>query len=100
MSEQTMEEEQVPNPYNMKKSWHKADGKRMPQADELYYEDEAPEPTQATRQKSSAPEGSSETNHNYKRKQKFFLRRKSNMLIHKQTPGRFFNLQTPSPIII
>ena len=35
MSEQTMEEEQVPNPYNMKKSWHKADGKRMPQADEL-----------------------------------------------------------------
>ena len=68
MSEQTMEEEQVPNPYNMKKSWHKADGKRMPQADELYYEDEAPEPTQATRQKSSAPEGSSETNHNYKKR--------------------------------
>ena len=68
MSEQTMEEEQVPNPYNMKKSWHKADGKRMPQADELYYEDEAPEPTQATRQRSSAPEGSSETNHNYKKR--------------------------------
>lgn len=68
MSEQTMEEEQVPNPYNMKKSWHKADGKRMPQADELYYEDEVPEPTQATRQRSSAPEGSSETNHNYKKR--------------------------------
>ena len=68
MSEQITEEEQVPNPYNMKKPWHKADGKRMPQADELYYEDEAPEPTQATRQRSSAPEGSSETNHNYKKR--------------------------------
>ena len=68
MSEQIKEEEQVPNPYNMKKPWHKADGKRMPQADELYYEDEAPEPTQATRQRSSAPEGSSETNHNYKKR--------------------------------
>ena len=68
MSEQITEEEQVPNPYNMKKPWHKADGKRMPQADELYYEDAAPEPTQATRQRSSAPEGSSETNHNYKKR--------------------------------
>ena len=68
MSEQITEEEQVPNPYNMKKPWHKADGKRMPQADELYYEDEVPKPTQATRQRSSAPEGSSETNHNYKKR--------------------------------
>ena len=48
MSEQTIEEE-IPNPYNMKKSWHKADGKRMPQADELYYEEEGGEPIQATR---------------------------------------------------
>ena len=63
-----IEEERESNPYNMKKPWHKADGKRMPQADQLYYEDEAPEPTQATRQRSSAPEGSSETNHNYKKR--------------------------------
>ena len=70
MSEQTMEEEQVPNPYNMKKSWHKADGKRMPQADELYYEDEVPESAKATRQsKKSAPEDdSSTTTHNYKKR--------------------------------
>ncbi len=63
-----MEEERIPNPYNMKKPWHKADGKRMPQADELYYEDEAPEPTKATRpQTKSAPEETS-TNHNYKKR--------------------------------
>ena len=63
-----MEEEQEANPYNMKKSWHKADGKRMPQADELYYEDEAPKP-QATRKKRSAPEDdSSTTTHNYKKR--------------------------------
>ena len=70
MSEQTMEEEQVPNPYNRKKSWHQADGKRMPQADELYYEDEVPESAKATRQsKKSAPEDSSSTTtHNYKKR--------------------------------
>ena len=69
MSEtEMMEEEQGSNPYNMKKSWHKADGKRMPQADELYYEEEAPKP-QATRRKRSAPEDdSSTTNHNYKKR--------------------------------
>ena len=63
-----MEEERIPNPYNMKKPRHKAYGKRMPQADELYYEDEAPEPTKATRpQTKSAPEETS-TNHNYKKR--------------------------------
>lgn len=69
MSEQTIEEETA-NPYNMKKSWHKADGKRMPQADELYYEDEVPDSAQATRQsKKSAPEDdSSTTTHNYKKR--------------------------------
>lgn len=69
MSEQTIEEETA-NPYNMKKSWHKADGKRMPQADELYYEDEVPDSAKATRQsKKSAPEDdSSTTTHNYKKR--------------------------------
>lgn len=64
-----MEEEQEANPYNMRKSWHKADGKRMPQADELYYEDEVPKP-QATRQRKSAPDqdDSSNNNHNYKKR--------------------------------
>tara|TARA_R110000823_G_scaffold74077_1_gene170099 strand:- start:2492 stop:3349 length:858 start_codon:yes stop_codon:yes gene_type:complete len=67
MSETDMIEEDS-NPYNMKKSWHEADGKRMPQADELYYEDEAPSP-KATRQRKSAPnEDSSNNNHNYKKR--------------------------------
>jgi len=64
MSETDMiEEEQAPNPYNMRKPWHKADGKRMPAADELYYEEDAPEPKKATRQKKSAPEEPSTTNY-------------------------------------
>lgn len=58
-----IEEEQVPNPYNMRKPWHKADGKRMPAADELYYEEDVPEPKKATRQKKSAPEEPSTTNY-------------------------------------
>lgn len=69
MSETEMiEEEQEANPYNMKKSWHEADGKRMPQADELYYADEDPKP-KATRRKKSAPKDNSPTtNHNYKKR--------------------------------
>jgi len=69
MSEtELMEEEQESNPYNMKKSWHKADGKRMPQADELYYEEDDPKP-QATRRKRSAPDDDSSPNsHNYKKR--------------------------------
>ena len=64
MSETDMiEEEQVPNPYNMRKPWHKADGKRMPAADELYYEEDVPEPKKATRQKKLAPEEPSTTNY-------------------------------------
>jgi len=70
MSETEMiEEEQEANPYNMKKPWHEADGKRMPQADELYYEDEAPKPKATRRRKKSAPEDdTSTTNHNYKKR--------------------------------
>ena len=64
MSETDMiEEEQVPNPYNMRNPWHKADGKRMPAADELYYEEDVPEPKKATRQKKLAPEEPSTTNY-------------------------------------
>jgi len=80
MSETEMREEEESNPYNMKKSWHEADGKRMPQADELYYEDEAPSP-KASRQKRAAPnEDSSTTNHNYKKRYDD-LRRKHNRTI-------------------
>ena len=61
MSETEMiEEEQVPNPYNMKKPWHK-DGqtKPTPRADELYYEqNEAVPKNQATRKTKSAPDTS------------------------------------------
>ena len=79
MSETDMIEEDS-NPYNMKKSWHEADGKRMPQADELYYEDEAPSP-KASRQKRAAPnEDSSTTNHNYKKRYDD-LKRKHNRTI-------------------
>jgi hypothetical protein len=64
------EQEELPNPYNMKKPWHKADGKRMAQADEMYYEDEALEPAQkATRsRKKSAPSEDSSTETNYKKR--------------------------------
>ena len=80
MSETDIIEEEESNPYNMKKSWHKADGKRMPQADELYYEDEAPS-SKASRRKKSAPnEDSSTTNHNYKKRYDD-LKRKHNRTI-------------------
>ena len=66
MSETEMiEEEQVPNPYNMKKPWHK-DGqtKPTPRADELYYEqNEAVPNNQATRKTKSAPDTSNDTNY-------------------------------------
>ena len=64
MSETDMiEEERVPNPYNMRKPWHESDGKRMAAADEVYYEEENPEPKKATRQRKSAPEEPSTTNY-------------------------------------
>ena len=59
----TIEEERVPNPYNMRKPWHESDGKRMAAADEVYYEEENPEPKKATRQRKSAPEEPSTTNY-------------------------------------
>ena len=80
MSETDIIEEEESNPYNMKKSWHKADGKRMPQADELYYEDEAPSPKASRRKKSAPNEDSSTTNHNYKKRYDD-LKRKHNRTI-------------------
>ena len=66
MSEAQLEE-QVSNPYNMKKPWHTPDGPRKPKADSLYYEDEDEQPKQATRKKEAAPveeeEAPSETNY-------------------------------------
>ena len=58
-----VEEERVPNPYNMKKPWHESDGKRMAAADEVYYEEKEPSPKKATRQTKSAPEDTSTTNY-------------------------------------
>ena len=80
MSETDMREEEESNPYNMNKSWHEADGKRMPQADELYYEDEAPSPKASRRKRSAPDEDSSTTNHNYKKRYDD-LRRKHNRTI-------------------
>ena len=94
-----MEEEKEANPYNMKKDWHKADGKRMPQADELYYEDEAPN-SQATRQKRSAPnEDSSTTNHNYKKRYDDLKRRYDQKLgeFKQRELGYEARLQTSQP---
>jgi hypothetical protein len=100
MSETEMiEEEQEANPYNMKKSWHKADGKRMPQADELYYEDEAPSPKASRRKKSAPNEDSSTTNHNYKKRYDD-LKRKHNRTIDefKQKESNFqAQLQATQP---
>ena len=38
MSEATQIEEKVPNPYNMKKPWHKPDGPSIDTADQLFFE--------------------------------------------------------------
>ena len=64
MSEATeiLEEEQS-NPYNMRKPWHKPDGKRMPQADELYYDEEEEPAQKATRSQKKAAPASKETNY-------------------------------------
>ena len=64
-----VEEEQVPNPYNMKKSWHKGQDKPAPKANELYYDDEdSSSSPQATRKVKSAPEDDLPTTHNWKKR--------------------------------
>ena len=59
-----VEQEEVPNPYNMRKPWHKGQDKPAPKADELFYQEEEPvSNTQATRRTKSAPENISTTNY-------------------------------------
>ena len=71
MSEQAYEEEEVSNPYNARKAWHKQDKKKTLNADEsLYYagnDDEEPQQQKATRQK-KAPSSEDEPSTNYKKR--------------------------------
>jgi len=70
MSEQAYEEEEVSNPYNARKSWHKQERKQTPNAAEsLYYEDDddnEPQQQKATRKK--APSSEDEPSTNYKKR--------------------------------
>ena len=73
MSEQYMEEEeeQVANPYNRKKAWHKPDGPKRSDADGLYYEEDDPDLQQkkATRKrKKNAAPNDNDQNTNYKKR--------------------------------
>jgi len=63
MSETEILEEEQANPYNMKKAWHQPDGKRMPQANELYYEEEDAPVQKATRSRKKTAPTSDETNY-------------------------------------
>ena len=53
MSEVTQVEEKTPNPYNMNKPWHKADGPRVDTAEQMFFE--KPQ-QQATLEDNEAPE--------------------------------------------
>ena len=70
MSEQAYEEEEVSNPYNARKPWHKQDRKQsLNAAESLYYaddDDEEPQQQKATRKK--APSSEDEPNTNYKKR--------------------------------
>ena len=68
MSEQAYEEEEVSNPYNARKPWHKQERKQTPSAAEsLYYEDDnEPQQQKATRKK--APSSENEPSTNYKKR--------------------------------
>ena len=68
MSEQAYEEEEVSNPYNARKPWHKQARKQTPSAAEsLYYEDDTePQQQKATRKK--APSSEDEPSTNYKKR--------------------------------
>lgn len=76
MSEQYVEEEEkqeVPNPYNRKKAWHKPDGPKRADADGLYYEEDEDEDRpkkKATRKrkKKAAPNDDNDQNTNYKKR--------------------------------
>ena len=68
MSEQAYKEEEVSNPYNARKPWHKQERKQTPSAAEsLYYEDDnEPQQQKATRKK--APSSEDEPSTNYKKR--------------------------------
>ena len=70
MSEQAYEEEEVSNPYNARKPWHKQDRKQsLNAAESLYYaddDDEEPRQQKATRKK--APSSEDEPSTNYKKR--------------------------------
>jgi hypothetical protein len=66
MSEAALEE-QVSNPYNMKKSWHTKDKVRPTTADEMYYEEDE-QPQQATRKKAAPEEEDAPQQANYKKR--------------------------------
>jgi hypothetical protein len=53
MSEVIQNQEEIANPYNMKKPWHKADGPPMDTAEQLFFEKPKP---QATLEDTEAPE--------------------------------------------
>ncbi len=59
MSEATQTEEKTPNPYNMIKPWHKADGPPTDTAEQLFFEEPrqqaTPEDTEAPEQEADAP---------------------------------------------
>lgn len=69
MSEQAYEEEEVSNPYNARKSWHKQERKQTPSAAEsLYYEDDDTEPQQQKATRKKAPSSEDEPSTNYKKR--------------------------------
>ena len=69
MSEQAYEEEEVSNPYNARKSWHKQERKQTPNAAEsLYYEDDDTEPQQQKATRKKAPSSEDEPSTNYKKR--------------------------------
>jgi len=69
MSEQAYEEEEVSNPYNARKPWHKQERKQTPSAAEsLYYEDDDTEPQQQKATRKKAPSSEDEPSTNYKKR--------------------------------
>jgi len=69
MSEQAYEEEEVSNPYNALKPWHKQGRKQTPSAAEsLYYEEDDTEPQQQKATRKKAPSSEDEPSTNYKKR--------------------------------
>ena len=70
MSEQAYEEEEVSNPYNARKPWHKQERKQTPSAAEsLYYaDDDDNEPRQQKATRKKAPSSEDEPSTNYKKR--------------------------------